>query len=139
MSEPIAAVPAGFPSPGEVPAASGTRLYVVTEVRAEWVENTFLVESDPDDPSMEQGLDKDGLRLVALEIHAESGSEFIGEQCLEGVETLEPRSCEAEPAETVTHGDPEVTERIAAALAANVEQRTVASTAAPVTEGTTDA
>lgn len=137
MSETIATVPVGSPPSSEVPSTTGTRLYVVTEGRAEWVENTFLVEFDPTDPRMEQGLDEAGLQLVALEIHAEGGSEFIGENCLEGVETLDPRSCEAEPAETAVHGDPDIAERIAAAIAANRAPSKLAAT--PIAEGTSDA
>lgn len=123
MPESIAAVPAGPPPPGGGGAPSGKRLFVITEVRAEWVENTFIVEFDPDDPDTEQGLDEEGLKLVALEIHAEGGSEFIGESCLGGLETLDPRSCEAEPIETATHGHPDIAERIAAAITANAVAR----------------
>ena len=67
------------PSIGAVPASSETpptpsathndrrprRLFVVREVRAEWVENIHLVEIDPHDPTIEQGLDDEQLRELA--------------------------------------------------------------------------
>ena len=123
-------------SVGDVPAATAPadvpdvpkdgrrprRLFVVREVRAEWVENIHLVEIDPHDPTIEQGLDDDGLRELAKEYLWDGSAEWIGERCIESDETLDPRSLVVERDDEVTATGSDADERIAAAVSALHDQ-----------------
>ena len=116
----VATAPAGVP---DVPKGRRLRrLFVVREVRAEWVENIHLVEIDPHDPTIEQGLDDDQLRELAKEYLWDGSAEWIGERCIESVETLDPRSITVERDDEVTATGSDADDRIAAAVSALRDQ-----------------
>ena len=122
----VGAVPATPKTPGvpDVPEDGHRprRLFVVREVRAEWVENIHLVEIDPHDPTIEQDLTDDQLRELAKEYLWDGSAEWIGERCIESVETLDPRSITVERDDEVTATGSDADERIAAAVSALRDQ-----------------
>ena len=121
----VGAVPAA-PEPSSVPDVPNgrrpRRLFVVREVRAEWVENIHLVEIDPHDPTIEQDLTDDQLRELAEAYLWDRSAQWIGERCIESVETLDPRSLAVERDDEVTATGSDADERIAAALSALRDQ-----------------
>ena len=122
----VGAVPATPKMPGvpDIPKDGHRprRLFVVREVRAEWVENIHLVEIDPHDPTIEQGLTDDQLRELAKEYLWDGSAEWIGERCLDAVESLDPRSLAVERDDEVTPTYSDADDRIAAAVSALRDQ-----------------
>ena len=117
----VGTVPTAIERPSVPDVPNGRRpwrLFVVREVRAEWVGDAHLVEIDPNDPTIKQRLTDEQLRELAKEYLWYGSAEWIGERCIESVETVDPCLLAVERDNEVTATGSDADGRIAAVLSA---------------------